>query len=121
MPKPLLRPRLLSRRGSHGGLDQPRRRGGAVRAIAFRAKAVQRRQLAAWGHFEDCAIVVGPAFVGCPVEVPIGGLDQPRCGAGAVRAIALRAKGVQSRQLAAWGHFEDCAVSLGPRPRLLSA
>jgi hypothetical protein len=37
---------------------------------------------------------VGPAIDGCPVEVPIGGLDQPRVGEFAVRAPALGAEAV---------------------------
>ena len=65
-----------------GGLDQARGGAVAVRAV----EAVQRRQRAAWGDFEDRAIAVGPAIARCPVEVPVGGLDQPREGVGAVRA-----------------------------------
>ena len=76
---------------------------------------MQRRQRAARGDFEDRPIVVGPAIHRCPVEVPIGGLDQPRPGVATVHATALRTKAVQRRQRAAWGDFEDRAVLIvGP-------
>ena len=76
----------------------------------MRAKAVKRRQRAAWGDFEDGAIAVGPAPVRRPVKIPIRGLDQPRPGVGAVRAV----EAVQRRQRAAWGDFEDRPVVAGP-------
>ena len=82
----------------------------AVRATALGAKAVKRRQRAAWGDFEDRAIAVGPASVRRPAEIPIGGLDQPRPGVGAVRAV----EAVLRRQRAAWGDFEDRAIAVGP-------
>ncbi len=57
-------------------------------------EAVKRGQRATWGDFEDRTIAIGPALLRCPVEVPIGGLDQRRPRVGAVRAV----KAVQRRQ-----------------------
>jgi hypothetical protein len=88
------RQRPLSRRSPIGGLDQPRVGVFAVRAPALGAEAVKRRQRATRSDFEDRPTVVGPAKVRCPVEVPIGGLDQPRGGVFAVRAAALGAEAV---------------------------
>jgi hypothetical protein len=68
--------------GSTGVLDQ-RVWVSAVRVV----EAVQRGQRATRTHLEDRAIRVGPATGSCSVEVPIGGLDQRRCGTGAVRAV----------------------------------
>ena len=53
-------------------------------------EAVQRGQRAAWGDFEDRAVAVRPTSLRCPVEVPIGGLDQPRGGVVAVRATVAK-------------------------------
>ena len=58
----------------------------AIRATASRVDAVKCRRPAAWGDLEDRAIAVRPPFRR-PVEVPIGGLDQPRVRVSAVRAI----------------------------------
>ena len=56
------------------GLDQ---RGVRVTAVSCPGKLCSS-QRAAGGDFEDGAIVaIGPAAAGCPVEVPVGGLDQP--------------------------------------------
>src|SRR5208337_4250587 len=71
-----------------GVLDQSRLELAAVRAV----EAVQRRQRPTWGDFEDRptairAGVVGPAKDCCSVEIPIGGLNQPRFGLAAVRAV----------------------------------
>ena len=43
---------------------------------------------------------VGPARVGCPVEVPVGGLHQPGDRVFAVSAAGLGAKAVKRGQLA---------------------
>ena len=83
--------------------------GLAVRAAALGAEAVKRRQRAAGGDFENRALVVGPAEKRCPVEVPIGALDQPRVRFKAVRAARLRAEVVQRCQLARWRDFKDRA------------
>src|SRR5208337_4604520 len=78
----------------------------AVRVV----KAVARRQRALSGYFEDGAgVVVGPASGRCPVEVAIGGLNQPPGGVDPIRVV----KTVQRRQLATWGDFEDRATSGG--------
>ena len=56
---------------------------------------MERRQSAVGGDFEDRADGVGdPTSGGCPVEVPIGGLDQARHGGETVRARALGAEAV---------------------------
>src|ERR1035438_6666664 len=59
--------------------------------------------------FEDRALAVGPTKIRCPVEVPIGGLDEPRIGVSAVRAVCLGAETVQRGQRATRGDFEDGA------------
>ena len=58
----------------------------AATGLALLVKAEQRGQRATWCHFEDrptttVAGVVAPVLR-CPVEVPVGGLDQPRVGGG---------------------------------------
>src|ERR1017187_9997023 len=50
----------------------------------------------------------------CPVEVPIGGLDEPRLGPSTVRAVCLGAEAVQRGQRATRGDFEDGAGAVGP-------
>jgi|HubBroStandDraft_1064217.scaffolds.fasta_scaffold93411_2 hypothetical protein len=55
-------------------------------------------------------------IIRCPVEIPIGGLNEPRQGDRAVRAPALGAKTVQRRQLAAQADFEDRAVDIAVGP-----
>ena len=92
------------------GLDQPRVGVLAIRASALGAEAVKRRQGATPCDSEDRAIAVGPSILGCPIEVPISGLDQPRHGVRAVRARTLSAEAVQRRQRAARGDFEDSAI-----------
>ena len=71
-------------------MDQSRQGEGAGRAV----EGVQRLQRAAWSDLEDRATVTagdaGPAVLSCPVEVPIGGLDQPRHGGGAIRAVEAK-------------------------------
>ena len=57
-----------------GVLHQPSVGVGAVRGV----EAVQRGQRAIWRDFEDGAIPFGPSIQGCPVEVPIVGLNQRR-------------------------------------------
>ena len=72
---------------SYTHLDQARVGVFAVRATGhYGAKAVQCGQRAAGRDFEDGTKFVGSALVRCPVEVPIGGLDQARVGVFAVRA-----------------------------------
>jgi hypothetical protein len=85
----------------------------AVRAKNLGAKAVERRQYAAWSDFENRAIIdVDPAPLRCPIEVPVGTLDQRRVWSFAVRATALRTKVVKRRQGATWGDSEDRATAL---------
>src|ERR1022692_4206269 len=81
-----------------GGLDEPSLRPKAVRAVCLGAEAVQRGQRATRGYFEDGAGAVGPTIIRCPVEAPIGGLDEPRPGVCAVRAPALGAEPVYGCQ-----------------------
>ena len=85
-----------------GALNQPRLGVAAVRAITFGAKAVKRGQRPPRGDFEDRASVVGPAAGSCSVEVPVGGLGQPRYGVAAVRAITLGAKAVKRFESLRW-------------------
>jgi len=74
----------------------------------LRAKAIKRGQRAAWGDFEDRAIA-GAALARCPVEVSVGGLDQPCLGVCAVRAV----EAMQRLQRATWSDFEDRAGVAG--------
>ena len=59
--------------------------------------------------------VISPANC-CPVQIPVGGLDQPPKGLGAVRTIAttLRAEVVKCGQFAAGSDFEDRATANPP-------
>ncbi len=50
-------------------------------------------------HFEERAKAVRPAIVRCPVQVPVGTLDQHRGGACAVRAIEADQRGESRRVL----------------------
>ena len=96
------------------GLDQPRVEVITVRAAALGANVVKRGERAAGGDFEDRAVAVGSAGDRCSIQIPIGGLDQPRLGELAVRATTLRAKAVQCGERAAWGDFEDRPKAFGP-------
>jgi hypothetical protein len=91
-------------------LDQPDVGKCAVWTMGLRAKGVKRGQRAAWCDAEDRATAiicaVGSALARCPIEIPIGGLDQPCVGEFAVRLV----KAVKSGQLAVWGDFEDRAT-----------
>jgi hypothetical protein len=73
------------------------------------------------GNFDDCATAairdaVGPAQDRCPIEVPVGGLDQSGLGDVAVHAIAKGAKVVKRGHRATRGDFEDRARVLGRPP-----
>jgi len=70
---------------------------------------------------EDCAATldsiknagtIGTAILRSSVEVSIAALEQCPLGAGAIRAVALRAKVVKSRQRAARGDVEDSPAAL---------
>src|ERR1022692_3604184 len=93
-----------------GGLDEPSVGFDAARAPALEAEAVKRRQRATRGDFEDRAKADGPTSIRCPVEVPIGGLDEPSDGGLAVRAVCLGAEAVKRCQRATKVVFEDCAT-----------
>src|SRR3954454_6775807 len=80
---------------SVAALHQPRLGVFAVSAIGLRAKAVKRSQCACRGDLEDRAITVRAAPEGCPVEVPVGGLNHAGVRIAAVSAVMLRAKTVQ--------------------------
>src|ERR1017187_1072582 len=71
-------------------------------------------QRAPRGDFEDRPTAVGPALRRCPVEVPIGGLDEPSLGVSAVRAVCLGAEAVPHRQRATRGDFEDRPTAVCP-------
>src|SRR5208337_3343877 len=96
------------------GQRQPGAWVKTVRAARLRAKAVESGQLACWRNFIDRAHAVGTSNEGCSVEVSVGGLHQPRVGAGTVRAARLRAKAVKRGQLACWRDLEDRARAVGP-------
>src|ERR1039458_3945184 len=78
------------------------------------------RSRATGGDFEDRPIAVDKKTGRCPVEVPIGGLDQPRLGVSAVRAPALGAEAVQrGESLRRQGNRRSCAQGengAGSRP-----
>ena len=63
-------------------LDQRGVRVGSIRQAD--GEAVQGGQRTGHGDFENCADVVRPALIGCPIEITIGGLDRPRIGGGAL-------------------------------------
>jgi hypothetical protein len=97
-------------------LDQSRAGKDAISRID---EAVQRGELASRSDFENCptasgivACLVGPARVGCPVEVPVGTLDQRRFGQFAIRAVEV----MQRRQRATWSDFENRAAAINGAP-----
>lgn len=124
--------RHLDRAGSrarwHVGRDQGSRnhfedRRGAVKCDAscagqIRSQNLDSRSYLAGGRLcfhkraqtyrqaEDRAVAAGPAEGRCPVELPIGALDQRRFGAYAVRAVEV----VQRRQFATWRDLEERAI-----------
>jgi len=54
------------------------------------------------------------ATLGCPVEVPVGGLDQlPGRRFGAVSTVGFSAKAIQPWSSCPGGDFEDCAMAVG--------
>src|ERR1019366_4791589 len=77
-------------------------------------EAVQRGHRAVWSDFEDRAVAVAvvPARLGCPVEVPVGGLNQ------STRALAVNPpiEAVQRGQRAAWCDFENSAIAIAVGP-----
>src|ERR1039457_6709546 len=97
-----------------GGLDEPSVGEFAVRALCLGAEPIKRGQRATRGDFEDRAIAVGPTTRRCPEEIPVGGLDQPRDGAIAVRAVCLGTEAVKRRHRAPLGYFEARAPAVGP-------
>jgi hypothetical protein len=105
---------MVARRSSRRWLNQPSPRCAAVGAD----EAVQRRQLARRGDFEDGAVVVGSATEGCPVEVSMGGLHQPPTGKAPSVQLGLRTKAVKCGQLAHGGDFENRAGVVAPPLRL---
>ena len=106
---------MSSHTGSIAALDQRVLGLIAIRAGSILndlAEGVQRRQLAACGHFEHRpavtkAIVVDAAELHRPVEVPVGGQNQWRYG----NAVA---GGGQNGQLAACGDFENLTIRIYP-------
>ena len=68
--------------GGDGGKSGAAHRGAqgvaeaAIGAVRLGTEAVQGRQRTTWGDFENRASVVGSAYSGCPVEVPVGTLDE---------------------------------------------
>src|SRR5271166_4128255 len=93
-------------KGVVGGLQQPGAGQLAVRAPTPATEAVDRRQGAGGGDFEDRATAIitvgaGPARVGGPVKVAVRGLHQPGDRRPAVSAVVLRAKAVERGQGAA--------------------
>src|SRR4029077_4708363 len=95
-------------------LHQPALGGLPVGAIVLGAKAVKRGQRAARGDFEDGALEEDPARQRSPVEVPIGGLDQPSEGGVAVSATPTSGKAEYRCERAARGDFEYCPPAVGP-------
>ena len=78
---------------------------------------MQCGQRTCWGDFEGRAIAVRSARVSCPVEVPVGSLNQPY----PQRVFAVSVvEAVQRGQRARWGDFEDraTAISTGGRPAI---
>src|ERR1700691_4584714 len=71
-----------------GGQDEPCVGLFAVPASTLGTEIVDRFEGARWRDFKDRAAAVGLAKRGCPVDVPIGGLDQRTLGRAAVRAAA---------------------------------
>src|SRR5205814_5646392 len=94
-----------------GGLDESGHRLRRVRAIRWLAKAVNRGQCALRCDLKNRAAAQGPACDGCPIEVPVGALDQPAVRAFTVGATRLSAETVKRDQRALRGDFEDCSTA----------
>src|ERR1700693_3417132 len=64
----------------------------------------------AGGQAEDRAVLVGSAFIRCPVEGSVAGLDYARVRIGPVRALLLGTEAVQRGQVASGGDLENRAM-----------
>jgi hypothetical protein len=106
------------------GLGQPQRGVFAVRAPRLGAKRMERGQQAMRCDLERCAVVMFPTEVGCPVEVAVGSLKQPRERVPAVRtgSPAVLAEVVERGKRSVRSELEDgpaaiavaaCAAKLG--------
>ena len=69
---------------------------------------MKRGQRALWRDSENCAVAVGPALPGCPVEVAVAGLDEP----GDEALTFILAEDVQCGQYARGGDFEDRPIAV---------
>src|ERR1022692_3236759 len=87
-------------------LEQPSGSEGAVSPV----KAVQHRQGTAESNLEDRAGAVSSAEPGGPVEVVVGGLNQPGIGVSTISAVNCT-KAVKGSQHAAGRHTEDRATA----------
>ena len=84
----------------YGGRDIGIRRHGESCRLAVKVDAGCPCQIGArfdkrpqtYKEAKDRAIAVGPAIGRCPIQVPVGILDEPGCRVLAVRASRLRAK-----------------------------
>ena len=102
-------------------LDQPRNGTVTVGAVSLGTKAVERSQCTLGRDFEDratsvpgVAVGVSPALKCCPVEVPVGALNQPSKRRRAVSAIRYARKLVKHRHGATRGDLEDRALLCRP-------
>jgi hypothetical protein len=81
------------------------------------AKVVKRGQIARRSDFENRAMTGFTASNGCPVEIPVRGLDQARLGGISIWAAGLGAKFVKGRDLTAGCYLEyGAAVALQSAP-----
>ena|SRR5258708_776109 len=94
-----------------GPLRQPRSRCTSQGAVRLGAKAVERRQRAAWCELEDTAPTVGAPTVRGAVDIAVGGLYQPL----RIHSVctAFEAKVVESGQLSGQSNFEQGAIKTG--------
>src|SRR5579863_307575 len=63
----------------------------AVITLWLRAKVVERGQRPCRGDLKDCAFAVGSTLKGCPVEIPIGALDETGIRVCTVSSVEARA------------------------------
>src|SRR5438477_290855 len=99
-------------------------RGTNKRGFGINANAGQGGQRASRREFEDrptagasaiVAGVVGTSELGCPVEIPVGALDQ----SARRTATACRIKRVKGGEYPGWDNFENCptpSVARGAGP-----
>ena len=85
---------------------------GAIGAIRLGAKTIKGAQCTLSVDFEDCAAVSSAAGGGCPIQFPVGRLNQATIWKVAVRAVRQRAEAVDRCQCAARSDFENGSIAI---------